>query len=94
MARGRPLVPLMLGDRERGTLESWTRRRTAAHAFAQREDIVRPCAAGKANLRSSDAREERAKHHAEERASEDAGERQEPGPERDHVRSSLSHSPA
>jgi transposase len=49
MARGRPLVPLLLSDSERETLESWTRRRTTAHALAQRAGIVLACAGGKAN---------------------------------------------
>jgi transposase len=49
MARGRPLVSLMLTHSERETLESWTRRRTTAHALAQRAGIVLACAAGQAN---------------------------------------------
>ena len=57
MARGRPLTPLILTDTERATLESWTRRRTTAHALAQRAGIVLACAAGQANR--SVAREQR-----------------------------------
>jgi len=49
MARGRPLPLLALNDRERETLQSWTRRRTTAQALALRARVVLECAAGKPN---------------------------------------------
>ena len=50
MARRSSADPSDLTDTERATLESWTRRRTTAHALAQRAGIVLACAAGQANL--------------------------------------------
>lgn len=49
MARGRRLLPLVLNDEERDTLERWLRRRKTAHALAQRARVVLECAAGKLN---------------------------------------------
>jgi len=49
MARGRRLLPLVLNDEERDTLERWLRRRKTAHALAQRARVVLECAAGKPN---------------------------------------------
>ena len=43
------LVPLILSDDERRTLEGWTRRRTTAQALALRARIVLACAEGGSN---------------------------------------------
>src|SRR5262245_65494596 len=57
MRTGRPIPPLTLNTDERETLERWTRRRSTAHALAQRPRVSLGCAARKSNTRV--AREER-----------------------------------
>src|SRR5215471_191800 len=49
MPRGRTLVPLIVTDDERETLERWLRRRKTAHALAQRASLVLAAAEGLSN---------------------------------------------
>ena len=49
MGRGRPMSPVGLSERDRATLEGWTRRHTSAQALALRARIVLACAEGEAN---------------------------------------------
>jgi len=49
MPRGRALAPLTLTGDERETLERWLRRRTTAHALAQRASLVLAAAEGLSN---------------------------------------------
>lgn len=49
MDRGRPKAPLVLTEKEREALESWTRRRKTAQALALRSRLVLLCAEGLSN---------------------------------------------
>lgn len=49
MARGRPLVPLVLSNEDRATLQRWTARRKTSQALAQRARIVLLAAGGLPN---------------------------------------------
>jgi len=49
MRKGRPTPPLTLSDKERTTLEQWTRRLKTAQALALRARIVLGCGDGKTN---------------------------------------------
>jgi transposase len=49
MARGRPVPPLTVTDKEREALERWTRRPKTAQALALRAQMILACASGKNN---------------------------------------------
>ena len=49
MAIGRPMLPLILEDVERETLERWVRRPKTAQALALRARIILACAEGRSN---------------------------------------------
>ena len=49
MRTGRPLLPLLITDDQRSTLESWARRPKTAQSLALRAKIILACAEGKPN---------------------------------------------